>query len=94
MRRKLTAALAAFTLAGAAGGASVPPVVTPDVALAKPCSAGYKHAVINGSHKCLRRGQYCARAYDRKAPRQWPYIHYGYRCIKRDANGDYHLTLS
>jgi hypothetical protein len=49
------------------------------------CSRGYKHAVIGGAHKCLRRGQYCARRFDRQ------YHKYGYHCHKRDRNGDYHL---
>lgn len=53
---------------------------------AKSCSAGYTHAVINGAHKCLRRGQYCAHAADRQ------YHRYGYHCHKRDARGSFHLT--
>jgi|SRR5215207_470604 len=55
------------------------------LAAAKPCSAGYKHAVIGGAHKCLRRGQFCARARDRQ------YHRYGYHCHKRDSKGNYHL---
>jgi hypothetical protein len=53
---------------------------------AKSCSAGYKHAVINGAHKCLRRGQYCSHPADRQ------YHRYGFHCHKRDARGSYHLT--
>jgi hypothetical protein len=60
--------------------------VTPSVAVAKTCSAGYKHALISGSHKCLRRGQFCARAKDRT------YHRYGFHCHKRDARGNYHLS--
>jgi hypothetical protein len=53
---------------------------------AKSCSGSYKHAVINGAHKCLRRGQYCAHGADRQ------YHRYGFHCHKRDAYGSYHLT--
>jgi hypothetical protein len=55
-------------------------------ASAKSCSSGYKHAVLGGSHKCLRRGQFCARAKDST------YHRYGFHCHKRDARGNYHLT--
>jgi len=43
-------------------------------AVAKSCGAGYKHGVISGAHKCLRRGQYCAKGSDRT------YHRYGYHC--------------
>ncbi len=56
------------------------------VVAAKSCSSGWKHAVVGGQHKCLRRGQFCARSRDRD------YHRYGYHCHKRDRNGDYHLT--
>ena len=49
------------------------------------CSRG-KHAVIGGAHKCLARGQFCARARDRE------YHRYGFHCHTRDARGNYHLT--
>ena len=55
-------------------------------AMAKPCSSGWKHAVIGGQHKCLRRGQFCARSRDSE------YHQYGYHCHKRDSRGNYHLT--
>jgi hypothetical protein len=42
--------------------------------------------VINGSHKCLLRGQFCARRADSQ------YHRYGFHCHKRDARGNYHLT--
>jgi hypothetical protein len=41
---------------------------------AKPCSSSYKHALIGGVHKCLRRGEYCAVRYKTTCPR------YGFRC--------------
>lgn len=82
MRRRL-AALAAIACLAAAAPAAGP--LAP-AALGKSCGSGYTHAVINGAHKCLRRGQYCARRADRQ------YHRYGYHCHKRDRNGDYHLT--
>ena len=89
MKRRLAALVVAASVLGAAP--AVAPVldgspVAPASAVAKSCGGGYKHAVINGAHKCLRRGQYCARGADRQ------YHKYGYHCHKRDANGDYHLT--
>jgi hypothetical protein len=53
---------------------------------ARTCGNGYTHAVIGGAEKCLRRGQFCARRHDRQ------YERYGFRCIKRDRRGNYHLT--
>ncbi len=89
MKRRL-AALAATAAAFAAAPAVAPVVVgaplAPASAVAKTCSVGFKHAVINGGEKCLRRGQFCARAADRQ------YRRHGYRCTKRDARGNYHLT--
>ena len=87
MRRTLAVLLAAGALVGAPAVAPVfEPVGSPvAVAVAKPCSKGYKHAIIGGEHKCLRRGQYCARSRDRE------YHKYGFHCHKKDRNGDYHL---
>jgi hypothetical protein len=89
MKRRL-AALAAAAAVFAAAPAIAPVFdgspVTPSSAVAKTCSAAFKHAVINGSAKCLRRGQFCARSADRQ------YRRYGLRCTKRDAGGRYHLT--
>ena len=89
MTRRL-AALAATAALFAAAPAVAPVVhgspVAPSTAVAKTCSAGFKHAVINGSEKCLRRGQFCARAADRQ------YRRVGFRCTKRDARGNYHLS--
>jgi hypothetical protein len=88
MKRRL-AALAAAVVAFAAAPA-VPIFdashVAPADAVAKSCSTGFKHAVINGAEKCLRRGQFCARAADGQ------YRRYGYRCTKRDGRGNYHLS--
>ena len=88
-RRLATMAVAASVFAAAPAAAPVfsgRPGLAPSAAVAKTCSSGYKHAVISGSHKCLRRGQFCARAKDRT------YHRYGFHCHKRDANGRYHLT--
>ena len=85
MRRLFTAAVVAASLAAAAP--TTAPAHSPVRAVAaKSCSSGYKHAVINGSHKCLRRGQFCARSADRQ------YRRYGFRCYKRDYRGNYHLS--
>jgi hypothetical protein len=87
MSRKLVALAVAVGLMGAAP--AVAPAVAADVPVAfdaKTCSSGFKHAVIGVQEKCLRRGEFCAHRYDRQ------YRRYGYRCIKRDARGNYHLT--
>lgn len=73
MRRSIVAALAALAVC----------VALPSAAAAKTCSAGYTHAVIGGAQKCLRRGEYCAKA-DRK---QYP--KYGFIC--EDVSGRYRL---
>jgi hypothetical protein len=59
--------------------------VAPTTASAHSCGRG-AHAVINGAHKCLARGQFCARGADRQ------YRRYGFACVKRDARGSYHLS--
>jgi len=89
MKRRLVALGAAASLFVAAP--AVAPVVhgspvTPPTALAKPCSGSFKHAVINGADKCLRRGQFCARGADGQ------YRRYGFRCTRRDAGGRHRLS--
>jgi hypothetical protein len=84
IRRSLAAALAALGLAAAAP--VVAPAAAPAVQPSKTCSGSFVHGVIQGSEKCLRRGEYCAHAADRQ------YRRYGFRCVKRDARGSYHLT--
>jgi hypothetical protein len=76
LRRWFVAGVVALGLVG------VVPVVAPAAQLAartahvtKSCSAGYTRAVIGGSQKCLRRGQFCAKAYRSQ------YVRYGYRCV-------------
>ena len=89
MKRRLLA-LAATASCFAAAPAVAPVVsgspVVPATAAAKSCSSGWTHATINGAHKCLRRGQFCAGGSDRQ------YHRYGFHCHKRDARGNYHLT--
>jgi hypothetical protein len=86
-KRLLGIAAAALVAAVPAAAPAVAPAKAPLTAVAsKSCSSGYTHAVIRGAHKCLRRGQYCARSADRQ------YHKYGYHCHKRDAYGSYHLT--
>jgi hypothetical protein len=70
----------------AAGAPAAPPATAPVAIVTKSCSGGFVHGVINGSQKCLRRGEFCAHAADRQ------YRRYGFHCTKRDANGSYHLT--
>jgi hypothetical protein len=75
MRRRFAVLLAGLAFGAVpAVQASAQPSPLQAVA-AKSCSGGYTHGVINGEHKCLRRGQYCARAYKRQYPR------YGFRCV-------------
>jgi hypothetical protein len=64
----------AFGVGGVAGSAPVGGLASPEIAIAKSCSSGYKHAKIGGAHKCLRAGQYCAKRYDRQ------YHRYGFHC--------------
>jgi hypothetical protein len=87
MQKRFAALIAATALSVGAPVASAP--AHPNdahVIAAKSCSSGWKHAIIGGQHKCLRRGQFCARSRDRD------YHRYGYHCHKRDSRGNYHLT--
>jgi hypothetical protein len=85
-RTRLAALIAALSFVGAVPVGATVAHDGPRVVAAKSCSSGYTHAVINGSHKCLRRGQYCARSADRQ------YHRYGYHCHRRDSRGSYHLS--
>jgi hypothetical protein len=87
MSKKLAGIVVALALLGTAPAAA-PAIAAdaPTAAMAKTCSRGFKHARINGAEKCLRRGQFCARRHDQQ------YRRYGFRCVKRDARGNYHLT--
>jgi hypothetical protein len=75
-RRWIVASAAALGIAAAAP--VVAPAAQPSInssVVTKTCSGGFTHARINGSEKCLRRGEFCAAS----AKRQ--YVKYGYRCI-------------
>jgi hypothetical protein len=85
-KRRLALLLAAGALAGLPAAAPAQRTASPRAVSAKTCSGSYTHAVIGGKHKCLRRGQFCARRYKRQYP------HYGFRCNKQDARGNWHLT--
>jgi hypothetical protein len=69
---KRTFVLLLILLAGALGAAapaasSAAPVLetAQPLALVKSCSSRYKHAVIDGEHKCLGTGQFCAKRNER-----------------------------
>jgi hypothetical protein len=95
IRSTIAVVVAAGTLAAVPSAVPARPVSGPIAIAAKTCSAGYKHAYINGAQKCLRRGEFCAHRYDHRAPKHWPYIHYGFRCIKYYPNVDrYRLTYA
>ena len=87
-RKHVVALLVAASLGGAAPAvapaADAPQASAPQAVVAKTCSRGYTHAVIGGAHKCLRRGQYCARSQDRA------YHRYGFHC-HRYSGGGYRL---
>jgi hypothetical protein len=89
MKKRLIGLALAGAVAGlpaAAAPAATQPAGPVLAQAAKTCSSGWTHAVIAGRHKCLRRGQFCARS----AKRQ--YRRYGFRCNKRDVYGNWHLT--
>ena len=88
MKRHLATDAVAESVLGAAP-AVVPALdgspIRPATAEAHSCSRG-THAVVSGAHKCLARGQFCARA------QAGTYRRHGFRCTYRDARGNYHLT--
>jgi hypothetical protein len=75
LRRRGVLVLVALSLVGAAPAGSVQADTrAPRAVAAKSCGAGYVHAVLPTGHKCLRRGQFCARRYD------GIYHRYGFHC--------------
>jgi hypothetical protein len=85
MRRWLALVAVIASLGG--GAATAAPAAGAPAIVGKTCSAGYVHAVIGGSEKCLRAGEFCTHRYDSQ------YRHYGYRCIRYYANVQrYRLT--
>ena len=87
-RRLLGVVLAAAFVSGAPIAAPVHADTTRAVLAAKSCGNGYTHGVIGGYHKCLRRGQFCARRRHRQ------YHRYDFHCHRssEDSRGNYHLT--
>lgn len=76
-------AVAAVLAIGGTATASAMPATSSDSPQAQ---VSCRYASIGGKRKCIARGQFCARAYQRD------YRRYGYSCSKRDRNGRYHLT--
>jgi hypothetical protein len=77
MKRRLALLFAvAATAVGAASTAPALPSVAP-VTAAKPCGAGYVHAVLSWGYKCLRVGQFCKVSADREYHRYRFHCHTG-----------------
>jgi hypothetical protein len=89
---RLAAMAAAAALAAVPAVAAATPATPAHAIAAGTCSSGYTHARIDGVQKCLRRGEFCAHAYDHRAPHRYSYAHYGFACKSRDSSGNYHLT--
>jgi ABC-type sugar transport system substrate-binding protein len=83
---RLAAVVAALGLLGVVPATQATATPEPVAHAAKSCSSGWTHAVVNGAHKCLRRGQFCAHAADSQ------YHRYGFHCHEQDSRGNYHLT--
>lgn len=78
MRSRIVAAVVGAALVGAAPAAQAsterPSRTAPVAFAAHECSNGYTHARIGGEHKCLRRGQFCAKRHRKR------YRRYEFRC--------------
>lgn len=75
MRKRLIGLLIAGSVAAVPVAApTAAPAKTPPAVTAKSCSPGYVHGIINGAHKCLRRGEFCTRS------AKGQYRQYGYNC--------------
>lgn len=85
MHRHLTAALAATAIAVGVPVAGTAAAHQQQQQPAPSAQAACIHAKIGGKHKCIARGQYCARRYERD------YERYGFTCSKRDRRGRWHL---
>jgi hypothetical protein len=87
LRRKVVAILAAVVAVGASAGvpaASASQRSSTRAVVASTCSSGYTRGVINGSVKCLRRGEFCTHSADRQ------YRRYGFRCTQYYPNVQRH----
>ena len=65
VRRILAAGPVSATLAVAPAAVAQEHSARPTVVSPKTCSAGFKHAVIDGDEKCLKRGTFCKHSADR-----------------------------
>ena len=87
---KLVAALlsvAAFGSTAAVPAATAHTRSAPQAITAKSCSSTYVRGVINGSVKCLARGEFCTHSADSQ------YRRYGFRCTRYYRNVQrYRLT--
>lgn len=79
--RLLAATAIAIPVAVPAAAPAAPVAPLHQTAVTHSCGNGYTHGVIGGAHKCLRRGQFCARRYQRQ------YVRYGFSCSSRTAYG-------
>jgi hypothetical protein len=79
--RRIAAVVAALGLVAAAPAAAPASPHNGPVAHAA-CS----QATIGGQSKCIARGQFCARRYQRD------YLRYGLSCSKLDSRGNWHLS--
>jgi hypothetical protein len=86
MMRRFAATACAVLGIALGGGSSALATSQPVASVSKTCHGSYVHAVIGGRQKCLRRGEFCAHAYQRQ------YRRYGFSCTSTDARGKYHLT--
>lgn len=82
MRRRLIAGLASASVLFTVPLAQAPAVLGAPSPIAQ---AACKRATIGGQSRCIARGQFCARQYERD------YNRYGYSCSNRDRNGRWHL---
>jgi hypothetical protein len=76
LRRWIVSGAVALSLVGAGpmAATAASPAPRPSVVW-RSCGAGFTHARIGGSEKCLRRGQFCAMSHKRQ------YVRYGFRCV-------------
>jgi hypothetical protein len=82
MRKRTIAFFVAAALIGGAPAASASTASSSGATAHASCT----RATIGGKHKCIARGQFCARRYQRDYRRN------GYSCSRRDRRGRYHLV--
>lgn len=82
MRRRLIGVLAGASLFAVVPAVPVTAAPTSNEPVAQ---IACKRATIGGQSRCIARGQYCAKRYERD------YRKYGYSCSKKDSRGRWHL---